>query len=120
MDNYYQNCPPKMSDGRQFTDYRSSSRREEFEKNIVGFTRNDDYRMFLQKNGNQIMNEEWAYLKQTKMCPVKECVHIYPTRPNPSTFLEERINYDELSKHPNSRTALFPCKKYNDYRINSK
>ena len=48
MDNFYQNCPAKMDDGRFTTNYRSDSCINEQIKYVNGITRDDDYRLFLQ------------------------------------------------------------------------
>ena len=41
-DNYFNNCPPIMSDGRLFTDYRTSVRANEYIKNINGIERDEN------------------------------------------------------------------------------
>ena len=62
-DNFYPECPAIMNDGRQFTDWRTATVREQFNKNINGFTRDDEMRNFYQKNGNGIIDATWDYLK---------------------------------------------------------
>ena len=113
MDNYFKSCPAKMSDGRLLTDYRTAVRREEYNKYINNIVRDDEYRIFLQKNSEKIMDNEWSHLKNTKSCWVNQCVHNYPTRVYPPWFVEERQNYDSLA----SKTKKFPCEKFNDYRM---
>jgi hypothetical protein len=117
-DNFFSNCPAKMSDGRHLTDYRTSTRREEFTKHVNKIVRNDDYRMFLQQNGANIMDEEWEYYKKTSSCNDNECVHTYPTRVYPPWFVEERIKYDSLSNP--QRTTHYKCETTPDYRLNEK
>ena len=65
--NKHFNAPPRMADGRNFTDYRDS-----FVVNnlVISDNKNSvsnsyDYRMFLQQNASQIMERNWeqAYLK---------------------------------------------------------
>lgn len=114
-DNFFKGCPAKMEDGRFLTDYRTPVRREEYVKYINNIVRDDDYRMFLQKNANPIMDKEWEYTRRNKSCWVSECVHNYPTRVYPPWFVEERMKYDSLT-NPN-RKVRFQCKKQNDYRL---
>lgn len=116
MDNYFQTCPPKMSDGRLFTDYRTAVRREEYIKYVNKILRDDDYRMFLQQGAEKIMDNEWKFLKQNNSCFVNECVHNYPTRVIPEMFNQEKRNYDMLANK--SRNIKFECKNMNDYRLN--
>lgn len=118
MDNFFQNCPPKMEDGRHMTDYRTATRREEYFKYVNNIIRNDDQRMFLQQNGERIMDDEWNYHKKTASCWVNECVHTYPTRVYPPWFVEERLRYDSLFD-PN-RKQVFKCSTKDDYRLNMK
>jgi len=114
MDNFYQTCPPKMSDGRHMTDYRPHTHIEEQIKYINGITRDDEARLFLQGNGEKIMNREWDYLRQTRSCWVNECVHKYPLYMYPPWFSEELHNYNSLAD-PNHKPMV--CENYNDYRL---
>lgn len=115
MDNFFGGCPAKMSDGRLFTDYRTATRREEYVKYINNFVRDDEYRLFLQTNGEKIMDKEWNYNKKNRSCWVNECVHNYPTRVYPPWFVEERIKYDSLFM-PNKKVS-YPCQTEPDYRM---
>lgn len=114
MDNFFKNCPPKMSDGRHITDYRPHTQLEEQIKYVNGITRDDETRIFLQKNAEKIIDKEWNYLKQTKSCWVNECVHKYPTRMYPPWFSEELHNYNSLSDPAHKP---FKCPQYGDYRM---
>jgi hypothetical protein len=113
MDNFFKGCPAKMSDGRLFTDYRTATRREEYVKYINDIVRDDDYRMFLQKNTDKITENEWEYLKKNKRCFVNNCVHNYPTRVVPPMFVEERNNYNQAAM----KKATFKCQNLEDYRL---
>lgn len=115
MDNFWKSCPPKMSDARFLTDYRTAVRREEYVKQINGFVRDDEYRMFLQKNGETIQDGTWESLKKNNSCWVNDCVHNYPTRVVPPQFVEERRNYDAIGVKP--RTKTFACAQQADYRM---
>lgn len=114
MDNFYQTCPPKMSDGRHITDYRPHTHIEEQIKYINGITRDDDARLFLQGNADKIMNKEWQHLKETKSCWVNECVHKYPTHIYPPFFEQELRDYNSLS---DPKHKPFVCEQYQDYRL---
>jgi hypothetical protein len=115
MDNFFKQCPPKMEDGRLFLDARSAVRREEYIKFINNIVRDDDHRLFYQKNADTIMDREWKYLKENKYCRLKECVHTYPTRVYPPWFVEERRKYDSL-KNP-ARVMKYECPTVGDYRL---
>lgn len=113
-DNFFLNCPPMMSDGRLFTDYRTDVRANEYFKYINGIERDDDYRLLLQKNAKKIMNNQWNYLRKTKSCWDNECIHNYPTRMYPPWFIAEKKAADSLFNP--DRTTLYLCPKYKDYR----
>jgi hypothetical protein len=113
-DNFFPKCPAMMSDGRFLTDYRADVRANEYIKYINGIERDDDYRLFLQANGEQIMDNQWNYLRKNKSCWVNECVHNYPTRMYPPWFTEERKAADSLFDP--KRSTRYLCPIFNDYR----
>jgi len=116
MDNFNKNCPPRMDDGRFTTNYKSDSSTNEYIKYIHGITRDDDYRLFLQTNAEQLMDSEWSYLKKNNSCWNNACVHNYQLRMDPRLFTQERENADMLFKYkelPNN----FKCQKFPDYRM---
>jgi hypothetical protein len=115
MDNFFKQCPAKMSDGRLFTDYRTATRREEYVKYINNIVRDDEYRMFQQCNADSIMDGEWKFNKSNKSCQVQECIHTYPTRMYPPWFVEQRLKYDSLYD-PNRKTR-YDCSPKPDYRM---
>ena len=63
--NKYFNCPPRMADGRQFTDYRPNS----YVNDLVRYSNNVmssyNYRLFLTNNAEKLMqiNNEYIYEK---------------------------------------------------------
>lgn len=116
MDNFYwkSGCPAKMSDGRHLTDYRPHTQLEEQIKYVNGITRDDEARIFLQTNGEKIMDREWNYLRANKSCWVNECVHKYPTRMYPPWFEEELHNYNSLA---DPKHKQFMCPKFEDNRL---
>lgn len=115
MDNFYQNCPPKMDDGRFTTNYKTASCINEYIKYVNGITRDDDYRLFLQMNADRLMDSEWIYLRQNDSCWNNACVHKYPLRMDPRDFAQERLNANLLFQ-----TKVLPdglkCARYADYR----
>jgi len=121
MDNYFQNCPPMMEDqGRHLGDYKSATRRNEYIKYINDIWRDDQYRLFLQLNGKEILDREWEYNKKRNSCWVNDCVHNYPTRANPRHFNQEREVYDSISNLRTNRqlAPMRECKQYKDFRLN--
>lgn len=116
MDNYYQNCPAKMDDARFLTNYKTASCNNEYIKYMNGIVRDDDYRLFLQLNGEKIMDSEWLYLKKNDSCWNNACVHKYNTRMDPRFFAQERENANLLFK-TRELPQSFKCGKYVDYRL---
>ena len=119
MDNFYHGCPPKMSDQRHLSDFRSSTRRDEYIKYINDVTRDDQYRLFLQSNGAAIMDKEWQYNKMFNSCWANPCVHKYPTRINNELATQERMLYDSI-KDTKTMQPLAPyrvCDQFKDYRM---
>ena len=123
MDNYFQNCPPMMSDqGRHLGDYKTATRRNEYIKYINDIWRDDQYRLFLQLNGKEILDKEWAYHRKNNSCWSNDCIHNYPTRSLPRHLVQEREAYDSIYdlKTNQSLAPLRKCPKYNDFRLNPK
>lgn len=83
----YSKCPPRMDDGRHFTDYRSSC----YSNALFGYEKqiecSHDYRTFLTQNALKIMksNTESAW-KKNGIGPCKNlCLGINEMRPGNST-----------------------------------
>jgi hypothetical protein len=121
MDNFFKTCPPMMEDqGRHLGDFKSSTRRNEYIKYINGIWRDDQYRLFLQTNGREILDREWNYQRQNNSCWVNDCVHNYPLRQTNAEFVQERLAYDSIF-NLNTNKQLAPmrqCKQYDDFRLN--
>jgi len=114
-DNFFKGCPPVMEDGRLFTDYRMSHRREQYNKSINGIVRDDEYRLFLQNNAENIMDKEWEYNRANNSCFVNVCAHNYPTRTPPGALHEEMELYNAVKTgKPVRRPPV--CEKFSDYR----
>lgn len=120
MDNFYQNCPPKM-DGRDFGDYQTATRRNEYIKYVNDIHRDDQYRLFLQTNGTELLDNMWNYQRRFNSCPMQVCVHHYPLRTNTRQMVQEREAYDSIfDPNTHEKMAQFrECVPMNDYRLNS-
>lgn len=55
-DNKYFGCPPRMADGRHFTDYRPSCEINATIRDDNKLKNSHDYRNFLQQNANTLLN----------------------------------------------------------------
>lgn len=119
MDNFYQECPGRMSDGRVFSEYKTATRRNEYIKYVNGIYNNDQYRMFLQQNGKQIMDNMHTYHLANNSCKVNPCVHTYPTRVVPGDMAEEMKKHNKRAKERyTSNKPNLGCPKYANYRLN--
>ncbi len=117
-DNYFKNCPPVMSDGRHFTDWKSATRRNEYIKYINDTVRDDDYRMMLQCNGVKFMDKEWEYYSKKMNCWNNTCIHNYPTRTLPQFFPQELKAFND-SMDPSKPKLKNSCPQFKDYRLNT-
>ena len=68
-DNYYKDCPAKMADGRNFTDYRSSCTSNNLIRANNSITNSFEYRMFLSRNGNSIREINELYAEKKNASP---------------------------------------------------
>ena len=66
--NKYPDCPALMEDGRAFTDYRSSCYIDNMIRVENKIQNSYDYRQFLIRNGESIMNESRLYNIQKTSC----------------------------------------------------
>ena len=116
MDNFYKDCPAKMTDARFLTDYRSANTREQNIKMINNFVNDDEYRMFLQQNAETVMDKEWGIIKTTNSCRTNTCIHSDPTRSNNGMIYNElkRYNAVRTGKSDQSNSS---CPVLNDYRM---
>lgn len=106
MDNYFQETPALMSDGRLYTDYRSSQVREKYfeYKNCLGSE--NEARTMRTLNGNQMLDDEWNYLVSTKLTtPRQVFFHTAPTTRTTNAF-----NMAEMNAY-----NTYNLKKINEY-----
>ena len=63
----YYKCPPRMSDGRHFTDYRNSCVSEVLIQSQNDIENSYQYRQWLQRNGKELirLNRAYANLKNS-------------------------------------------------------
>lgn len=62
--NKYQSAPPRMSDGRHFTDYRANCHMNQRIQTDKKIPNSYEYRMYLQRNAEELMelNKQQTYL----------------------------------------------------------
>lgn len=97
MDNrYYKyNCPPLMNDGRFISSYISSRVFDQYVRNINNVQSAQEYKTFLQNNGNQIINNLKGYLRETNTCRIEgKCLPI------------SGPNNDDVIKYLNSNNRI--------------
>ena len=119
MDNFYQNCPAKMNDGRFLTDYRTANTREQYIKSINGIINTNQYRTFLMTNSENIMDNEWTQITAQNSCPIDSCIHMTHSRAQPGSTNAELNLYNSVKTGKiKSTDKNFPvCPKYKDYRM---
>ena len=70
-DNFYSCCPAKMSDGRMFTDYRPSCTVNNNLRSQNNSENSYEYRQFLIRNADKLMNVNQSYLNNKNSCDSK-------------------------------------------------
>jgi hypothetical protein len=96
MDNRYfkYNCPALMNDGRFLTNYTRSSTFDQFIRNENNINSAQDYKNYLQQNGEVIMNNVKAYLNETNTCVVKgQCLPLNPSIEGDKPYKTEQCNF---------------------------
>ena len=68
VDNFYSDCPAKMSDGRSFTDYRPSCSVNEKIQKDNKITNSYSYRQFLISNADNLMKVNLEYIEGKTLC----------------------------------------------------
>ena len=66
--NKYLDCPPRMSDGRHFTDYRPGCHLNNQIKVNNKLLNSFEYRMYLTRNASDLMNGNRNYISQKNGC----------------------------------------------------
>ena len=79
MDNRYwsNGCPALMQDGRFITNYVRPNIIDQIIKNENNISSSHDYRLFLQKNGDSIINKEREFFIKNNTCNVNgKCLNL--------------------------------------------
>ena len=73
MDNrYYKyNCPPIMNDGRFISSYVRSSVFDQYIRTVNNIDNAHNFRHYLQNNGDQLINNSKAYLRENNICKIE-------------------------------------------------
>lgn len=73
MDNrYYKySCPPLMNDGRFISSYVRSRVFDQYVRNINNVQTAQEYKHFLQNNGDQIINNLKGFLRESNTCRIE-------------------------------------------------
>lgn len=112
MDNIFNDCPPKMSDGRAFLDSKTATRRNEQIKYVNNVLRDDDYRRMLQQSAVAIMQRQNAFL--SKQCGPRQCVHSeFGTRISADDMAKQMAKYNASRDNPEAA----PCEKLEDFKM---
>jgi len=115
MDNFFKECPPMMSDGRFTTDYRTPTRREQYNQIKNNILDNNDYRLYLQTNADGIMSDTFEHLRSTSSCFPNSCIHKCPTRSNMLLDLAEMDTYNAVRGGNGKQRYSVNCGKLQDY-----
>ncbi len=120
MDNrYYKyNCPPLMNDGRFLTSYVRSRVFDQYVRNINGVQSAQDYRHFLQNNGDQILNNLKGYLRESNTCKIEgkclpmsgpngdDVINYLKSNDRVSSSFFNQLN-DDKGEQPNGNNMFF-------------
>ena len=105
-------CPPRMDDGRHFTDYRPNCHVNNLVRNNNQILNSHQYRMFLTHNANKLINLNRTYAVQKNGCG--PCVSPY----NQGTMLPEQnvqsCNSNSCNAVINDETGLGIGRKYDN------
>jgi hypothetical protein len=110
--NKYFNCPPRMADGRHFTDYRPSCDVNNLIIANNGTLSSFDYRMYLMENAEKLMDINRMYTVEKNACgPCKEPYNI-------GTMVPEKISVkcdgNTCANSVNVLNGLGQGRKYSD------
>ena len=112
MDNYFHTFPALMSDGRLFTDYRSSAVREEEFKFKYCLGSENEARTFQIENADNLIDDEWNAYQIFNQSVRKNCFH-----KNRSTRVTSVYNNAELLAYNGSIASPKCNSDCNDYRM---
>ena len=81
-------CPGKMNDSRLFTNYLLNSKLITFIKKVNNLKTDHEFRLFMQKNGEKIIEKEREFLQTEKKCNFEPYEPLFKNVPNRFAELE--------------------------------
>ena len=76
-------CPPLMQDARFITNYTRQRTIDQYIRGVNNIVSAQDYKDFLQRNGDDILNKERAFNEEHNMCKIDgKCMPISVYPPN--------------------------------------
>ena len=115
MDNrYYKyNCPALMNDGRFLTSYVRGRVFDQYIRNVNNINTGNDYKNYLQENGDSILNNLKAFYRQAETCKVEgQCLPMSgPRQDNMNDYLNASSQeptsewYDQVQSNSNGESA---------------
>lgn len=115
MDNYFQNCPARMDDGRFLTDFRSSTVREQLFRDVNNFVDENKARTARIDHAEEMMDEEWDQLNREFMCDTRK----FNYNTNPKTLTTTTLNNAKILAYNGMIPAPVPQKGCTFYRLTS-
>ena len=113
--NKYFNCPPRMADGRHFTDYRPSCYLENLTRSTNNINNSLQYRIFLQHNANSLMDTNRSYACQKNCCgPCQKPYDIGTMLPEQTKVI---CNTNNCSTRVNEPQGLGQGRQYSDTEL---
>ncbi len=95
-------CPPRMDDGRHFTDYRPSCHINNIIRTGNNVMNSFQYRTFLTRNAEELMNVNRNYACQKNCCgPCQEPYHSINTLPEVNKVKCDAHNCEIVAFDPN-------------------
>lgn len=103
-DNKYRDCPPRMSDGRHFTDYRPVCDVNNLIKLDNNIQNSLNYRNFLQENGEELIDKNREYACMMNCCgPCDDDVEGFESTMLPELIMQETNERNASYKQNNPK-----------------
>ena len=114
--NKHPNCPPRMDDGRHFTDYRPRCQLNNLIQMNNNINNSFQYRMYLTRNAEALMDSNRAYISKKNSCG--PCMEPY----NQGTMLPESTkvscNNNSCNAEVVDTKGLGQGRNYEDHKNN--
>jgi hypothetical protein len=132
MDNrYYKyNCPPLMNDGRFLSSYIRSRVFDQYIRNINNVHSAQEYKHFLQNNGDQIINNLKGYFRESSTCRIEgKCLpmagpnsndvinYLNSNDRNQNNFFSQIIN-DDLNSNTDLNSNIISSNNSSNLHLN--